>query len=415
MKQTTQPVDRLPDDDYHCWMEKTLRLEQEGILGSLLRFMAVAGLIAWLPSVWASLLHGFFIVAIVDTIGYGLLIVAAFCKGFGFNAKLTVLVSLAILIGTVVLYYTGPLGAGYLWLVAAVVLSALFGRTRVVVLSIGVSSLVMITWATALAFGFDGKGSDPLTVGIIGSNLLVICLALAIVIRLLVDRLGASILESRGYANRLATELAEVKKIKQDLEQSVGVKDSLLRELHHRVRNNMQVVQSLLSLDDCSGAMELASRRVGALAMANDLSLTGKDAPMVEVEALFSSLVYQGAGSSDGCNFQPQILLDDSRGKRARLMDPQLAGLLAIVASDILSAMNKSGTGTSIIRLVAGTDCLHAEFRFTCAVDAGHADSILSSVATSRLAAGVDPDIRIKTLQSEAGQGPGLGLSFRAT
>jgi hypothetical protein len=112
-------------------MEKTLRLEQEGILGSLLRFMSVLGIIAWVPSVWASILHGFTLVA---------------------------------------------------------------------------------------------KGSNPLTVGIIGSNLLLICLALAIVIRLLLDRLGASILESRSYATRLAAELAEIRKIKQDLEKSLEEK-----------------------------------------------------------------------------------------------------------------------------------------------------------------------------------------------
>ena len=201
-------------------MEKTLRLEQEGILSALLKFLALAGLIAWIPSVWASILHGFVLIAIVDTLGYGLVLLAAYNKSFGFNAKLAILVAVSILIGSVVLVYTGPLGAGYLWLVAAVVLSALFGRTLVVVLSIGVSVLVMVGWALALVMGFDGKGSEPLTVVIIGSNLVVICLALAIVIRLLLNSLSSSIMESRDYASRLAIELAETKKIKQDLEQS---------------------------------------------------------------------------------------------------------------------------------------------------------------------------------------------------
>ncbi len=394
-------------------MEKTLRLEQENILGKVLKFIAVAGIIAYVPSVWASLLHGFILIAIVDTLGYALVIVAAYRKGFGFNAKLAVLVAVSIIIGSVVLVYTGPLGAGYLWLVAAVVLSALFGRTRIVVFSISVSALVMILWAAALVSGFEGKGSDPLTVGIIGSNLLLICLALAIVIRLLVDHLGTSILESRSYANRLAAELADTTKIKQDLERSMEVKDSLLRELHHRVRNNMQVVQSLLSMAGNGDAMELAARRVGALAMANDLSLTGQDAPMVDVDALFRSLVYQGSGSSMDGNTQPQLLLDDSKGNLASSIDPQLAGLLAILSSDILFAMHKSGTGSSVC-LMTGAGCVHAEFRFSCASDPDHHDSILASLARSNLAAGADPDIQIVALAAEAGQGPGLRLTFQA-
>ncbi|MGD9938827.1 MAG: histidine kinase dimerization/phosphoacceptor domain -containing protein [Clostridia bacterium] len=394
-------------------MEKTLRHEQEGILGSLLRFMAVAGLIAWIPSVWASLLHGYFIIATVDTLGYGLILVAAYSKRFGFNAKLAVPVAVSILIGAVVLFYTGPLGAGYLWLVTAVVLSALFGRTLVVVLSIGVSALVMIIWAVALALGFDGKGSDPLTVGIIGSNLLLICPALAIVIRLLVDRLGASILESRGYADRLAVELAETKKIKQDLESSIEVKEFLLKELHHRVRNNMQVVQSLLTMNDCSGGMEVAARRVGALAMANDLSLTGRNAPKVEVDALFRSLVYQRVALSDDHSPQTRIVLDDSTGGQARIVDPQLAGLLAIVSSDIIYATSTTGIGMAI-SLGTGTGCMYADFRFTNASSTAVHDAVLSSVMESGLVTGADPDIRIEPLPAALDQEPGLRLTFQA-
>jgi hypothetical protein len=394
-------------------MEKTLRLEQESILGKVLRFLAVAGLMAWLPSVWASLSHGFLVLAIVDTFGYGLVIVAAYSKGVGFNAKLTVLVVVSILIGAVVLFYTGPLGAGYLWLVAAVVLSALFGRTRVVVFSILVSALVMIVWAAAVASGFDGKGSDPLVIGIIGSNLLLICLALAIVIRLLVDHLGDSITESRNYADRLSVELADTTRIKQDLELSMAVKDSLLRELHHRVRNNMQVVQSLLSLDDSAGAMERTARRVGALSTANDLSLTGKEAPMVAVEALFRSLVHHGAGLPAVGSARPRTVLEDSTDTSARCIDPQLAGLLAIVSSDILSAIRESATGCTV-RLVSGAGSMQAEYRFRSEVITDQERSMLASVAESRLVSGADPDIRVEPLAAGAGLGPGLVLTFQA-
>jgi hypothetical protein len=396
-------------------MEKTLRLEQEGILSSLLRFMAVLGIIAWVPSVWASLLHGFTIIAIVDTLAYGLVIFAAYSKGFGFNAKLTVLIAVSILIGAVVLYYTGPLGAGYLWLVAAVVLSALFGRTRIVVLSISVSALIMILWALALALGFDGKGSDPLTVGIIGSNLLLICLALSIVIRLLVDRLGTSILESRSYANQLAAELAETRKIKQDLEQSLKVKDSLLKELHHRVRNNMQVVQSLLDMAGSGKAMEVVGQRVGALALVNDLSLTGHNPPLVDVDTLFKSLVYQNTEGMVEPRPHLVVLTENGNGSMARTLDPQLAGLLAILSSDVLSVMNRSGQGIAV-KLGTGENGLHADFRFTSAIDGKQATLILSSVVESKLAVGADPDIRIRFLaaESEAGQGPGLRLTFQA-
>lgn len=395
-------------------MEKTLRHEQEGILVRLLRFMAIGGIIAYIPSVWASLLHGFLVLAVVDTLGYALVIVAAYNERFSFNAKLTVLVAVSILIGAIVLFYTGPHGAGYLWLVAAVVLSALFGRTRVVVFSIGISALVIVCWAVAIASGYESWGSTPLTIGIIGSNLLLICLALSIVIRLLIDRLGASILESRSFARRLETELKDTLGIKQDLEHSMEAKDALLRELHHRVRNNMQIVQSLLFMAGHSEELILTGRRVRALAMANDLSLASPKAPKVDVKALFQSLVLHHIEDEARSDSRPRTILRGHTEYPDRSIDPQLAGLLAIVVSDILWLMSTSGRVVSV-SLMPDVESQRAEFRFADNADEESIDGLLSALIQTGLISGMDPDMRIVKLKAGKGLGAGLGLTFSAT
>ena len=207
------------------------------------------------------------------------------------------------------------------------------------------------------------------------------------------------------------SELAETKKIKQDLEQSLEVKDSLLRELHHRVRNNMQVVQSLLSMEESHGTLELAGRRVGALAMANDLSLTGQEAPLVDVHGLIRSLVYQYTLMTVDRKSAPLVLVEEGDRCIFRCIDPQLAGLLAIITSDILLAISKTKAG-STVRISPGNKCVHVDFRFSHTIDKEQGSLILSSITSNRLIAGAHPDIQIKLLNAETEQGPGLRLIF---
>jgi hypothetical protein len=147
--------------------------------------------------------------------------------------------------------------------------------------------------------------------------------------------------------------------------------------------------------------------------MANDLSLTGRNAPMVEVEALFRSLVYQRVALSDDHSPQTRIMLDDSSGGQTSIVHPQLAGLLAIVSSDIIHTINTAGTGV-VIHLASGTGHMHADFRFSGASNTENAGQVLSSVMESGWVAGTDPDIRIQSLPVAPDQEPGLRLTFQA-
>ena len=61
------------------------------------------------------------------------------------------------------------------------------------------------------------------------------------------------------------------------LEASLREKSALLREVHHRVKNNMQVISSLLSLSasetnepNVVRVLSAVNRRIGAMAMAHE-------------------------------------------------------------------------------------------------------------------------------------------------
>jgi two-component sensor histidine kinase len=63
----------------------------------------------------------------------------------------------------------------------------------------------------------------------------------------------------QGYVI-VAVDLTEQKRIQAKLRESLGEKEMLLREVHHRVKNNMQVITSLLAMQATGGDPEVERR-----------------------------------------------------------------------------------------------------------------------------------------------------------
>ena len=72
-------------------------------------------------------------------------------------------------------------------------------------------------------------------------------------------------------------DITEQRRAQNLLEQSLGEKDVLLREIHHRVKNNLQVVSCLLTMhaettisEDCAWALRESERRISAMALIHE-------------------------------------------------------------------------------------------------------------------------------------------------
>lgn len=75
----------------------------------------------------------------------------------------------------------------------------------------------------------------------------------------------------------VVTDITELKKARQNLQQTTEEKQTLLEEIHHRVKNNMQVIMSLLSLqsedfddDDIRKIFENSQRRIRSMALVHE-------------------------------------------------------------------------------------------------------------------------------------------------
>ncbi len=380
---------------------------RDDILDRLLRFVAWAGLVAYVPSAIMAAVESLWAIVVIDTFAYFSVAAIGFVPRIPFNMRLAIGVGNAMLVGAVVLVYTGPLGAGYIWFMVAVVLSALFGRMRIVVLTIAASMAFMVAWAFALSAGLEGNGATPVIVAIVAVSLFVACALLAFVIQNLLRSLGSALDESRGLAATLAAELDASKAVRAELESTMLLKDGLLHELQHRVRNNMQVVQSLLAVNDggkaaIPGEMAAVRRRVQALSAVNDLYLSSPGGAAVDASELIRTIAH-GIGR---CEDDGDWYLGKSGSVRAAF-DPQVAGLVAIILGDAVEVMLRWGYRASLY-LKAVNSGLRIELRVPVQDGLVAIAPVFKELLDDRITHGAAPEVTLGLLEASGEAGPGL-------
>ncbi|OWW24130.1 histidine kinase [Zobellia sp. OII3] len=103
-------------------------------------------------------------------------------------------------------------------------------------------------------------------------------------------------------------------KVNKMLQKQNGEKEFLLKEIHHRVKNNLEIVSSLLSLqaariddEDMLKTMRESQHRVQSMGMIHQKLYTGKNLAAVEMKGYFEQL---GEYIIDAFGFDPQVLLE---------------------------------------------------------------------------------------------------------
>ena len=102
----------------------------------------------------------------------------------------------------------------------------------------------------------------------------------------------------QGYVC-VALDLSEQKRIQRRLSESLAEKDLLLRELHHRVKNNIQVISSLLAMQSTGGDSEVEKRleesqnRIRSIALIHEQLYRSSELAHIDVPGYFEVLVSQ--------------------------------------------------------------------------------------------------------------------------
>lgn len=261
-------------------MQRTAELRNL-VLNRLVRMMAIIGAIAYVPSLYASLRSGMWLLAAADSLSFAVFVAAAASRRVGPKIKLAIVICGSLAISGLVLFSTGSEGAGYIWLIASILIASLLGSRLVLGLTAACAILILGGYMALVALGKSPFDDNLLMVSVIAANLFLICAIIARLARTLIDGLEEAYAEKARLMAKLGEELAATKAADEALHEEMGEKERLLKELDHRVRNNMQIVLSLLDIENSSGTGDPVAetrRRIRVLARANDIALTNRAA-----------------------------------------------------------------------------------------------------------------------------------------
>jgi len=213
-----------------------------------------------------------------------------------------------------------------------------------------------------------------------------------------------------------ATLEAQVEAAVHDLRELVAHKDALLREVHHRVKNNLQVVSNLLMLKgrgadpEVRRALDETAARVHAIAAVHEALYGGmrtEGVPMLERLRLIAARLHESYGTD------PRITIDVEGEEMLAPLDKAVP--LALIATELVSNAFKHAfpgdrAGRIALHLAPGAG---TSFELTVADDGvGWAPGVVGRGAGVGIVAAL-----VRQLGGDGGYEPraGGGTSFRLT
>jgi len=161
-------------------------------------------------------------------------------------------------------------------------------------------------------------------------------------------RAHAAAPEIRALAETLDTMAKTIAARDAALIEALAHKDALMREIHHRVKNNLQVISSLLNMQQraltdpaARAALHDTRQRIGALALIYRALYQGPDLKHVDLRDFLDELIAQlvmGEGAR-GAPIRTQLDLDPL------IIDPDQLAPLALFAVEAITNAKKHGLG----------------------------------------------------------------------
>jgi two-component sensor histidine kinase len=156
--------------------------------------------------------------------------------------------------------------------------------------------------------------------------------------------------EVRALAHTLDAMAEAITLRDQSLRDSLAQKDALMREIHHRVKNNLQVITSLLNMQQraltdpaARAAMSDTRQRIGALALIYRALYQGPDLKRVDLRVFLEELIAQIITSDGGntASIRTDLEADEL------IVDPDKLAPIALFAVEAISNAQKHAFGPS--------------------------------------------------------------------
>ena len=239
-----------------------------------------------------------------------------FIRRISYGIRASVVVFMTYLIGLGVLISFGPISGGMSWLFAFTVLSGVLLGVRTAIIALTVNILTLLLLAGLANSGLLGDAypvfRDMGRAAAALANFILVSTVSAISAAVLARGMASSYEKEKSLFSSLEAEQVLLKEAKERLEieveerkraeeqtrASLQEKEVLLGEIHHRVKNNMQVIISLLNLQSAMEhnetvleALRLSQNRISAMALVHESLYKSESMAEINLKKYLTGLV----------------------------------------------------------------------------------------------------------------------------
>ncbi len=217
IKSLTIPLNSSPDHGIAYFREK--------LLFYLLLSSLILGLIAYLPSIYFAYKFQLYSIIFIDTAAFFIIGFLFLNKKLSFHWKAAGLLTIFYLLGVWLLIEVGPMGAGFLWLFMASVMTGVLLGTKPVLFSLGLNTLfycLLSIFVYLRKFSWMSTFPHPASLWIIlGANFICINALVSISVAILLDKLDEIFTREKSNSSKLKVEIQNRIQMEKENEQLV--------------------------------------------------------------------------------------------------------------------------------------------------------------------------------------------------
>lgn len=299
---------------------------KRNIIQILLVIASCFGFVVYIPSVYLAWVHGLGEVVIIDTLALLLIWFLLLLPNRFYKSKSYFLLALVSILGALLYTKIGLGGAGILWFFLIPVFCGIFLNPTLAFWGWIVSSACVFGGALLVHYRIWKGTESVLQILVVGINFSFLCGLLTFAVISILRGFAQGIRKQkqllqlqRKTNEQLQKEISIRKETESKLTETLNDKETLFREIQHRVKNNTQLILSMMALEQektrsepAKKAIASAMNRIHSMAMVQDYLFLKNSYKVIHAKDYLDSLIkhlFLSYGPSDGtiqadCNLE---------------------------------------------------------------------------------------------------------------